>query len=378
MICPDTDLSLELYEKCLLSRSCPYTVLGRELGRNLGLFAVSAWAKHHQVRDAFSRLVFFTRKPLANKELIDKDQSVGEAVLADGKSKQGSFAGLFYWAAFLQGPHAESALVFWSEEPYSKSDQRCLARLSRNLTALLNLIILQDLPAQSRVARELASTQFIQKQLMPPLNGSVAENSLSYRTLPAHELGGDYLDILNYKDGSLGLTVADAMGKGVPGAFIMLIARTIFRFLAQENMPPHTVFSALNNQFIKEVSGVATFVTQFYGIYNPHTRQVVYANAGHVAPLIFRYQEGKAAVLPGRGIALGGKTGACYESYTVELKQGDILVIFSDGLQEAQNSRGQQFGVERIAAAVNKYKEYDAEGICDGLINAVLKHCPKP
>lgn len=373
MMCPDTDFLIELYEKCLMSSTDPYDVMGEHLCHNLGLFAVSVWSQHPYVRDASSRVVFSKRDKTV--DLILKDQELAARVLDDQTVLQGSHNGLYYWAGILRGTHTRNAFVAWSTEPFSQMYTTFLEKICPRLAVLLDLIVLMNPISSNRVARELESTQFIQHQLMPSLNALGGKNFLSYRMLPVHELGGDYLDIISYEDGSVGLTVADAMGKGMPGAFVMLIARTIFRFIAKEKIPPHRVLSTLNNQFITEVSAVDTFVTQFYCIYDPAQRSLLYSNAGHNPPVIFSSQEGKVGVLPGKGIALGGKEGVGYQSYATRFEPGDILVIFSDGLLDARNESEQQFGLRGIMDTIIRYKEYSADGICDGLVNRVMQHC---
>jgi hypothetical protein len=373
MICPDTDFLIDLYEMCLTSSDGPYTVMGEHICENLGLFGLSVWSQHPYVRGASSRIVFFQREQ--NVDLVIKDQVLAGRVLDEQTVLQGSHNGLCYWAGILCGTYARSALVVWSVEPFSRTCTAFLEKFSSRLTVLLDLIALMNPVGFNRVARELESTRFIQNQLMPPLNALGGKRFLSYRTLPVHELGGDYLDIISYRDGSVGLAVADAMGKGVPGAFVMLIARTIFRFIAKEKIPPHIALTALNNQFITEVSAVDTFVTQFFCIYDPTQQSLLYSNAGHNPPVIFSSQEGRVGVLSGRGIALGGKEGASYQSYATRFEAGDILVIFSDGLPDARNESEQQFGLQGIMDTVIRYKEYSADGICDGLTNRVMQHC---
>ncbi|NLK07318.1 MAG: serine/threonine-protein phosphatase [Firmicutes bacterium] len=372
MTVPVPDLAIELYEKCLMSQD-PYTVLGEHLGKELGLFAISVWSAHPNVRDAASRIVFFQQESREN--LIQKDQELADHVFSTRGSFSGFHRGLYYRAEALWGTHSHNAVILWSVLPFSNTDMAFLENLCSRLTVLFDVIVLKDSPMPNRVARELESTQFIQRQLMPPLDVLGGKNFLSYRTLPAHELGGDYLDILTYPNDSVGLTVADAMGKGVPGAFLMLMARTIFRLLAKDMNPPHQILTALNKQFTREIADVQAFVTQFYCVYSPVHKALIYANAGHNPPVIYRRSAGKSGVLPGNGIALGGRSDAQYQSHSVKLDSGDILVIFTDGLSDARNEHEQAFGVRGIARTVMKYKEYSADGICDSLVNAVMKHC---
>lgn len=373
MIYPNKSFFLDLYETCLLAGDSSYNLLGERTCAALGLRAVSLWEKHPRVKNAESRISFYQTDE--EPSIVAKDQELARLLLTEEQNILGEYAGLFYWGRVLAGRHNKTALLFWSQEEYSEVDRVYLEKSSARLEVLIDLIAQRALPEFKRVSKELATAQFIQDRLMPSVAALGGEKHISYRNLPVHELGGDYLDILPYKGGKVGLTVADAMGKGVPGAFIILMARTIFRFIASEKLAPHRVLSTLNNQFIREISDVDTFVTQFYGIYDAREKTLSYANAGHNPPIILRSKQPEATILSGNGIALGGKADAVYHSYSTQLETGDIVVIFSDGLADARNEQGRQFGLPGIMEAVGNFREYTAEGICDGLIAAVMKHC---
>ena len=366
------DFILRLYEACLLSPNCPYTELGNQLGRQLGFFSLSIWAQHLLVREASAPIVFF-QKGGAEKNPVE-GRDLAAQVFKKPEIKQGTRNNLYYWVGPLAGAQIQSALIVWSDQPFSPSDLASLEALAPRLTVLLDLIQLNDLSDSHRVARELQAAKFIQERLTPPLDALGGKEFLSYRMLPLHELGGDYLDIIPFADGSVGLTVADAMGKGVPGAFIMLMARTIFRFIAGGKIPPDRILSVLNNQFAREVQDMGVFVTQFYGIYDPQKSELLYANAGHNPPLLYQRRLGQTRVLKGGGVALGGKMGAVYKSYKVKLESGDILAVFSDGLWDARNGEGVRFGRQGLENAVLSYKEYTADAICDGLMRKIMQH----
>ncbi|NLJ74398.1 MAG: serine/threonine-protein phosphatase [Firmicutes bacterium] len=372
MIYRNKDFLIDLYEICLTSRTGSYSIIGERLVSELDLFAVSVWSEHPQVRKAASRIVFFQRAD--EPELVHKDQEVAFQALDQQALLQGTYGELFYWAKPLAGRYTPNVLIVWSKEAFDNKQLAFLAELGERLTVLLDVVTVTNPALYNRIARELRSTQFIQSQLMPPMDALGGKMFLAYRTLPAHELGGDYLDIITHSDGSIGLTVADAMGKGVPGAFVMLIARTIFRLLVKDAALPGVVLRELNKHFAAEISEVDTFVTQFYGIYDPERRHLLYANAGHHPPIIFQRSSGRMSILPGRGMALGGRPDTIYECFSTSLEVGDILLIFSDGLREARDQDNRQFGLEGITNTLIKYKEYSADGICDGLVYSVMRY----
>lgn len=363
------DLLIELYELCL-THSTSYDELGKRLVNSLGVYGLSVWSKHPYFPEVLSRVVFHLRAD--NPDLVDKDQELAAAIL-ETQQEQGAFNGKYYWGAALWGRQAHNIVLVWSEQTFSEEELRSLMELKPRLTILLDLMVITHPISSHRIAQELEMTRVIQKHLMPSLDALGGRKFLSYRLLPAHELGGDYLDILSFGDGSLGLTVADAMGKGIPGAFIMLLVCTLFRFLTREKLSPANVFNILNNQIAREVGDLGAFATQFYCIYDPATRLLQYANAGHNPPVIFHAKKGKITILQGKGVALGGKEGVQYGSRQAQLEAEDIVVIYSDGLQDMPDGNNQPFGLQGLVKAVIAHKEYDAEGICDGIIDTALR-----
>ena len=364
-----------LYERCFESSEGPFTSIGNELINTFKLAAVSLWLDNPQVESAPSRIAFSYTRDIS--EITENDRNLALQILQSKETLSGTYSTMHYFALPLMGKHTNSSLILWSDNPFSMEFADLSVNLGERLAKLIDLVVGLNAPNMQRVSRELQATRFFQQQLMPNIQNVDQTSSIAYRVLPAHELGGDYLDILLYPGGSIGLTVADAMGKGVPGAFVMLVARTMFRMLAKDIDLPSKILYELNNQFISELTQLDSFVTQFFGIYQPKQGKLIYANAGHNLPLIWRKNESRVSVLTGRGIAIGGKENAEYESYSADLNKGDILIVFSDGLKEIKDHKNREFGIEGISQSLKKFQEYDAEGICDGLINTVMRQCDK-
>jgi len=368
----------KLYESCLSAEHAPFEVLGRELLSGLEAVAVSIWSEHPRVPGALSRMVY--EQNLKQGDLPQEDYAAARRVQAEEELIRATVTlkgrrRLSFCALPLRGRKAQFYLVFWALEPFTDEEAHTLSELAERLCTLLDLVLSSDLFQVQRVSHELQAAQFLQRQLMPRIESLQEVSSLAYRALPVHELGGDYLDVLRFPNGTLGLTVADAMGSGVPAAFVMLMARTIFRLITNVTTTPSTVLHELNNHFISEIADVNTFVTQFYAVFDPASRRLDYANAGHNPPVLLKRETGQTAFLPGKGVALGGLGDSEYAQRSVQLDQGDILVIYTDGLKEARDGQNSSFGLAGISKALLRYKEYSAEGICDGLIHSVLRHC---
>ena len=164
----------------------------------------------------------------------------------------------------------------------------------------------------------------------------------------AREVGGDFFDVISLDNGRLGLAIADVSGKGVPAAMFMMSSRTLLKGTAI-GIPHHP------GKVLREVNDLLTqdndslmFVTIFYGVYDPATGTLTYANGGHNPPLIV-HSDGSSMELPQtNGVALGVMDGMEYEQSTVTLEPGDTVVFYTDGVSEAMNSVNEEFGMDRF------------------------------
>ncbi len=372
------DFLFDLYDKCLGSIDAPFHVLGEELVTITGAGAASLWIENSGAPGTLTRLAFHSR--MKYEELAQEDHRRAMGIYSSRGEMQGTVrltrgSSLTYWGSLVGGGRADLILMFWSNRPFTQDDLEHFQEILAYVSKLVDVILSSDLFGGQRVTRELQMARLLQKQLMPKLDSSKVYSSLAFRMLPVYELGGDYVDVIAFQNGLIGLTVADAMGSGVPAAFVMLMARTIFRLMTRTVASPSQVLFDLNNYFMAEIAHLNSFVTQFYGVFEPSTRRFLYTSAGHAKPLLFRRESQDVSILPSTGVALGVKGNAEYPSSATQLEEGDILVLYSDGLTEARNEQNEQFGVEGITQALLNYKEYDADGICDGLIHSVLKHC---
>jgi len=164
---------------------------------------------------------------------------------------------------------------------------------------------------------------------------------------PARNVGGDFFDVVNLEDDRIGLAIADVSDKGVPAALFMMSSRTWMKGAAIGNPEPAEVLEEVNS-LLHEGNETQMFVTALYAVYTPETGEFTYASGGHDAPLLVR-ADGSSELLPlTGGIALGIIPGFEYGQNTVTLNPGETIVLYTDGVTEAMNSEGEQFGVERM------------------------------
>jgi serine phosphatase RsbU (regulator of sigma subunit) len=213
----------------------------------------------------------------------------------------------------------------------------------------------QQAHARERIEQELHVARRIQQaslpEAVPALEGW--EIYPSYR--PAREVGGDFYDFLELEDGSLGLVVGDATGKGVPAALVMSTTLGMLRAVTQaSDYSPGEVLQRVNEALATRIPA-NMFVTCFYGVLDPGTGSFAYANAGHDLPYVRR--GGYCEELRARGMPLGLMPGMGYEEKEITLEAGEAALFYSDGLVEAHNPVGEMFGFPRLQALVAELAE---------------------
>ncbi len=226
-----------------------------------------------------------------------------------------------------------------------------------------------------RIIQELSVAKKIQSGLIPTKKPKISNVSIGVRSLVANEVGGDYLDLIQLDNQKLGIVVGDAMGMGIPGAFIMLTTRAVFRLLTKADIEPEILLRQLNICLTPELIQQNMFVSLFYGVYNSRNRNLKYAVAGHSPPIVFRRNNRKIEILEGRGIVIGGKNQTVYNSFNATLKKGDLMIVYTDGVKDIKNKENKPFGIDGIKRVLLNYAEYDAEGIGNCLAHALVKYC---
>lgn len=204
------------------------------------------------------------------------------------------------------------------------------------------LVSIQD---DLTVARE------IQQSILPHSfhpNMSDAENIDIYATmLAAKDVGGDFYDFFPIDETHLGFVIADVSGKGVPAAIYMAVSRTMIKANAKRGMQPQECMAVVNDLLCEENLN-SMFVTVLYGIYDIKTGEITYTNAGHDRPYILHKDGSVEEVNSDINLALGVMGGLTFKQNNVTLEEGDALVMFTDGVPEAEDKDHNQFGQERL------------------------------
>ena len=231
----------------------------------------------------------------------------------------------------------------------------------------------QVVRAEAEHDREMREAGDIQKRLLPRHITQIPGLDISADWKPARVLGGDYFDILRFADGSVGLCIADVEGKGVPAALVMSNLQSAVKAFATPAMEPEQLCRRLNTIFCEDVQ-TERFISLCYARLEPANRRLTFTNAGHCPPLLMR-ANGQTEKLERGGAVLGRLPGWKYEQGEVTLGVNDVLVLFTDGVTEAENSEQQEFGEERLTACVRSCGEMTAAGLQRELLAQVAKHC---
>jgi len=224
-----------------------------------------------------------------------------------------------------------------------------------------------------RSKSELRIASDIQRSFLPERIPPVSGFDLAATFIPAMEVGGDFYDFIP-GDGKLGMVIADVSGKSVPAALFMALSRTIVRVNATHHEKGTDVLEDANNMIAAD-SRLGMFVTLFYGVLDPNSRSLTYANAGHPPPLLMRGGSEGFEELDVTGIALGAFAGAKYEERRVDLASGDVLVLYTDGVNEAENGNRQQYGIERFCCIVRESCHLCAQEILDKILEDISQFC---
>jgi serine phosphatase RsbU (regulator of sigma subunit) len=238
--------------------------------------------------------------------------------------------------------------------------------------ALMNLLVLLEVADRLSLKNDLEIAREIQQAMLPSGVYSAPGVETIGISRPANTVGGDFYDILPISDGRLVVAVGDVAGKGSPAALLMALLLAMMRTLVDEQLEPAALITRLNVQVVRHAPG-SRFITLFYGVYQPLTGELRYVNAGHMPPLVLR-ADGTCERLADGGIALGMFGASAYAEGRTLLRASEILAVYSDGITEAENPRGQPFdelGLE-TALVANRREELGAIGAA--VVRAVEVH----
>lgn len=238
-----------------------------------------------------------------------------------------------------------------------------------------NVSLLEGQQEQKRLANELAVASEIQLRLHPASPPAIPGYDLIGVSFPCYEVGGDYFDFIEKRDGRCVIALGDVSGKGTGAALLMSSVHAAVRAQATTRLSASEVVGEIN-QYIYDNTPANRYVTLFYSELDQQTHQLTYVNAGHNPPLLVR-ANGKVATLDIGGFPAGITQFADYQEGSVVIEPGDVLIVYSDGVTESLDEQDQEFGEARLIEIVQKNRGRTAAGLRDRIDEALAKFVGK-
>jgi len=258
---------------------------------------------------------------------------------------------------------------FQGEEVLARVETHLALRRLQNQLRDANRKLME---ANQRMERELALAGKVQASFLPHEQEAMAGWQIASTLKPARQTSGDFYDLIPLPGGSRGLLIADVVDKGVSAALFMALSWILIRTYAVEHpAQPENVLADVNRRILAEI-GSGQFITAFYGILEPATGQLAYCNAGHPPPLLFGAQHSAVGhALSRTGMALGVVETETWERGVVDLHPGDTLVLYSDGVTDAENEQAVPFGDSRLRDNVRANMGRPAQETRDALLTGI-------
>ena len=307
----------------------------------------------HQVRRIFRRLV-------EGRPFLDEN------------ARRLRFIGL----ALVTGELAWAALQFVGQQAVAGrlssaqiSFRAVFAPRSSVVLAGLALLIVAEIFREGiKMRADLETARTIQTSLVAAEVSRHGPVAIHARMRPAAEVGGDYYDVIDLGDGRLAFVVADVAGKGLPAALLMTLLRGSLRSLLSAGLRGTALMTALNTHLVANTPD-NRMITCFYGEIDPATGRLTYINAGHNPPYL--YDGDGRRTLDATAVVLGMLDGMPFPEASAELLSGSRLLLYTDGVTEAENKAGEQFGEERLEAAIGGPGRSEPAGALDAIMARV-------
>src|ERR1051326_2898093 len=242
---------------------------------------------------------------------------------------------------------------------YSGDDLEVLMMLASQVAIIIEKVMLHEqLIEKKRLEGQLEVARQVQLALLPAKDPQLTNYDISAYNFPTEEVSGDYYDWVRIYDDQIGVVIADVSGKGVPAAILMAFLRASLRAATHIGYATHISMAKVNYLLWESIES-NQFVTAFYGILDATNRTLAYSNAGHNPPLLID-ADGKAHFEERGGVPLGMFRDSRYYEYYATIEPRQMLVLYTDGVTEAMNSLGEEYGGQRLIDAVLRGRHLSA------------------
>src|SRR5213596_3506090 len=257
--------------------------------------------------------------------------------------------------------------------PFTPSDFVVFKSIAeQSAFALYNAIIYSEANEKKRLDHDLKIAREIQRALLPAEAPAIVGFEISGLNIPASQVSGDYFDYIKIDDERLGVAIADVSGKGVPASLIMAICRSVLRSQAIGNPSPADVLQKVNRQLYPDIKE-DMFISMAYLVLDHARDGITLARAGHDAPLLYKQKSQTVAPLKTPGMVVGIDSGDVFDRLTTDvavgLERDDCILLYTDGITEALDNEGNEFGLEQTIASVQSSAIEGAQAIVTRLID---------
>jgi sigma-B regulation protein RsbU (phosphoserine phosphatase) len=261
--------------------------------------------------------------------------------------------------------------------PLSERDQSLLQALADQASVSVYYAQFRSaLDEKRRLDQDLNLAKRIQKGLLPRELPHVSGIDMHAFNLAAQEVGGDYYDVIPVDEDRIGIAIADVSGKGIGGALMMSICRSVLRAHAVRNPDPSAVLREVNRTMVSDIYE-DMFVTMIYMVYDKHTRELALARAGHDPPLILLPDGSSVLRESSGGMAVGLIDPETFdqviETTRITLLPGSLVLAYTDGITEAQNASGDEWGVPALTRVLLSSRTLTPHQICENIQERVLR-----
>ena len=298
------------------------------------------------------------QEALAGRVVYVADMASDPRVLYPDDARREGLVSILSTGMIYQGqPIGVIQLYTGVERRFSALEVNLLHAIAQIMAAaIVNTRLHADSLEAQRIQRQLRLAANVQRRMLPGAMPHLPPFDIAAQYVPSLELGGDFFDFIHL-DGHLGVALGDVVGKGVAASLLMASVRASLRAYAQDLYDIDEVIARVNSALVRDTLD-NEFATLFYGVIDPSTRRLTYCNAGHEPALLLRGDE--VQHLGVGGMIVGVDPKQHYDKAIVDLRPGDMFLVYSDGLSEAMNFDGDQFGRTRIAAAMRQAADMPA------------------